>query len=264
MSVGADVVIGVVDIATGADIIATGVGTARPPRPGSPGSRQARSSPTARAEIDIAAMPPANVGVPITTSHTTGAVNRILDMTDVVIAAHNKNSCNEDFTLTYKAITTASLLAVLASGALAQTGPKSDLNAPMQKMGDPINPDSSAQSGRAGSNGIKMGDKASSQAKFIAISESDIMASRLIGADVFNNANEDVGQIQDVMLKEGNHVIGVIVSVGGYLGFNERYIALEPSTVSLSQKDGAWRAHVDATKDALSKAPEFKYPKNQS
>lgn len=166
--------------------------------------------------------------------------------------------------MSIKVLMAASAMTALAFGAVAQTGPKPDPTAPMQKMGEPIKPDASVPFGLTDSAGIKMGEKASSEAKFLVTGENNIMASRLIGVDVYNNANEDIGEIQDVMLKDGNRVTGVVVSVGGYLGFNERYVALEPSTISLSQKDGAWRAHVDATKDTFSKAPEFKYPKSQS
>lgn len=56
---------------------------------------------------------------------------------------------------------------------------------------------------------------------------------------------------------------GVIVSVGGFLGLGERYVVLDPSTISVSNKDNKWAAYVDTDKDTLNKAPSFDYSKKK-
>ena len=49
--------------------------------------------------------------------------------------------------------------------------------------------------------------------------------------------------------------------VGGFLGMGERYVVVDPSSVALTYDTGAkkWKASVNASKDALKAAPEFKY-----
>ena len=54
---------------------------------------------------------------------------------------------------------------------------------------------------------------------------------------------------------------GYIVSVGGFLGMGTHYVAVDPGAVSITYDAGqkTWRAAMNATKDELKAAPEFKY-----
>ena len=58
-------------------------------------------------------------------------------------------------------------------------------------------------------------------------------------------------------------VDALILSVGGFLGMGEHYVAVSPSSVNVryDQKNDKWLASMNTTKDALKAAPEFKYPK---
>ena len=71
-----------------------------------------------------------------------------------------------------------------------------------------------------------------------------------------------VGEITDIALK-GNQVDALILSVGGFLGMGEHYVAVSPSSVSVKRdtKNDKWVATMNTTKEALKAAPEFKYPK---
>jgi hypothetical protein len=55
----------------------------------------------------------------------------------------------------------------------------------------------------------------------------------------------------------------LILSVGGFLGVGEHYVAVSPSSVNVryDSKNDKWLASMNTTKDALKAAPEFKYPK---
>lgn len=90
------------------------------------------------------------------------------------------------------------------------------------------------------------------------------MTSKLIGINVYNNQNETLGEIEDLVVDKGKTLSGVVVSVGGFLGIGDSYVVLDPSTIVVSQKDGNWRAFVDTSKDNLKNAPKFKYTKKQS
>jgi hypothetical protein len=60
-----------------------------------------------------------------------------------------------------------------------------------------------------------------------------------------------------------NQIDALILSVGGFLGMGEHYVAVSPSSVSIRHdaKNDKWLASMNTTKEALKAAPEFKYPK---
>ena len=51
-------------------------------------------------------------------------------------------------------------------------------------------------------------------------------ASKLAGVDVYNEANEKIGNIHDVILDRSGKVANVILGVGGVLGLGEHYVAV--------------------------------------
>ncbi|SPL63118.1 hypothetical protein OHAE_3050 [Ochrobactrum soli] len=54
---------------------------------------------------------------------------------------------------------------------------------------------------------------------------------------------------------------GYIVSVGGFLGVGEKYVVVDPDAIEIvySENDKKWSAKMNATKEQLEKATEFKY-----
>ena len=54
---------------------------------------------------------------------------------------------------------------------------------------------------------------------------------------------------------------GYILSVGGLLRMGTHYVAVDLGAVAIDYDDGAktWQAAMNATKDELKSAPEFKY-----
>jgi len=95
---------------------------------------------------------------------------------------------------------------------------------------------------------------------YIKAQPTDVLSSNLIGLNVQNNAQDNVGEIQDLVVSNGS-LSGLILSVGGFLGIGERYVVVAPSAVKVvySESDKKWSATMDTTKDALKAAPEFKY-----
>jgi len=99
-------------------------------------------------------------------------------------------------------------------------------------------------------------------------------ASKLPGVDVYNEQNEKIGDISDVIIDSTGKVAGVIIGVGGFLGAGEHNVmmtmdkvkfsneASKTTTGSTSSGSKQWypdRAVVSATKDQLKAMPEFKY-----
>jgi sporulation protein YlmC with PRC-barrel domain len=103
---------------------------------------------------------------------------------------------------------------------------------------------------------------APADAKFSTVSKDEMFSSKLKGLNVYNQKDESVGEITDLAIK--NHQIdALILSVGGFLGVGERYVAVSPASVNVhyDAKNDKWLASMSTTKEALKEAPEFKYPK---
>jgi sporulation protein YlmC with PRC-barrel domain len=103
---------------------------------------------------------------------------------------------------------------------------------------------------------------APAEAKFSTVSKDEMFSSKLKGLNVYNQKDESVGEITDIAIKN-NQIDALILSVGGFLGMGEHYVAVSPSSVKITrdQKNDKWVASMNTTKEALKAAPEFKYPK---
>lgn len=119
-------------------------------------------------------------------------------------------------------------------------------------------------------------------------------SSKLIGLNVYNDQNEKLGDISEILLDKSGKVEGVIIGVGGFLGMGQRDIKVEMSklkfvdepvkssststttsttgagasrpattTTTTGSNDKKWYPdHAvlsGATKDQLKNMPEFKY-----
>jgi sporulation protein YlmC with PRC-barrel domain len=57
--------------------------------------------------------------------------------------------------------------------------------------------------------------------------EGEWRASKLVGVNVYNEANEKIGDINDVILDQSGKVANVILGVGGFLGMGEHYVSVD-------------------------------------
>jgi sporulation protein YlmC with PRC-barrel domain len=95
---------------------------------------------------------------------------------------------------------------------------------------------------------------------FMAQQPGDRLASRLVGLNIHNTADENIGEIYDIILTDAGAVKAYIVSVGGFLGMGTKYVAIDPKAVTLVRQDEKnWKATMNANKDQLKAAPEYKY-----
>ncbi|WP_147017771.1 PRC-barrel domain-containing protein [Methylorubrum extorquens] len=167
-----------------------------------------------------------------------------------------------------KTIVVSTLLAaaMLAAPALAQDKSAMPSDGQTKPMAAP--PSGTAMPATAGvaggSGGMVMADTATAKIKFITAKPAEVTSSKLVGKYLYNKQNENVGEIEDLVIDNGKTVTGVVVSVGGFLGMGERYVLVDPSSIFLHRADGKLKAMVDADKDAVKNAPEFKYEKNKS
>lgn len=151
--------------------------------------------------------------------------------------------------MSYRTLAAALALTCLSLPVLAQTTPA----APAPGTAMPATSDT----------GMKMADTATVKLKFMTVKPADVMSSKLVGTTVYNNKNETVGEVEDLVIENGKTLTGVVVSVGGFLGLGESYVVLDPSSLAINNKDGKWMVHADTDKDTLKNAPKFKYSKKK-
>jgi sporulation protein YlmC with PRC-barrel domain len=80
-------------------------------------------------------------------------------------------------------------------------------------------------------------------------------AEKVIGATVTNAEDEDVGDVKDLLLDEDGRVVGVILSVGGFLGIGDKDVAVAWDQIELA--DGGEKVLVNMTKQQIGDAPAF-------
>jgi sporulation protein YlmC with PRC-barrel domain len=56
-------------------------------------------------------------------------------------------------------------------------------------------------------------------------------SSKLIGVNIYNDQNEKLGDINEVILDPNGKVLGYVIGVGGFLGMGEHDILVEPSKI---------------------------------
>lgn len=121
----------------------------------------------------------------------------------------------------------------------------------------------SGSSSSSGSGGMQSAQTQTVVARFVTVKPADVVSSRLVGTNVYNKQNESIGEIEDLVIENGKTVTGIVVSVGGFLGIGERYVAIDPATVVLNRDNNTLRAMVDTSKDNLRNAPTFDYSKRR-
>ena len=151
--------------------------------------------------------------------------------------------------------------------------------------------DSSKMAPPAASDKSAASDKTMSPSSFTG----NWRASKVVGLSVYNDKNESVGSINDLLTDKSGKVVAVVIGVGGFLGVGEHLVAVpfekvkfvnEPvaytsASTSAPAKPGSstttgaattapaaaakpnpWypdHAVYNATKDELKAMPEFKY-----
>jgi hypothetical protein len=125
-----------------------------------------------------------------------------------------------------------------------------------------VSPDSVTEISELGAsnpNGPDANGAAPSQ--FVSIGQDEKLTSNLVGLDVYNGSNQDIGQIKDIAVGRAGRTRAYIVSVGGFLGLGTHYVAINPLDIKVAynSSDQKWHATTSATSDQLKSAPEFQY-----
>ena len=85
-------------------------------------------------------------------------------------------------------------------------------------------------------------------------------ASRVIGAAVYNESNESVGEVDDIVLPaNGTGPVVAVVSVGGFLGIGAKLVAVPYERLRAAGERNRWTLTGAASRDDLNRMPTFSY-----
>ena len=113
--------------------------------------------------------------------------------------------------------------------------------------------------------GIREVNPATLRITFYTVQPADMLASNLIGLDVHNLKNEEIGEIEDLVVDNGKTIRGIVIGVGGFLGMGERRTVIEPASIVITREaGGSLKAVVNTTREDLKNAPEFKFEGNMN
>jgi sporulation protein YlmC with PRC-barrel domain len=86
--------------------------------------------------------------------------------------------------------------------------------------------------------------------------DDQIRASKLIGAAVYDSADQKIGTVDELVLNPDGKVADVVIGVGGFLGAGEKRVAVAMADLKRGKNDHFVLA---ATKDSLKQMANFEF-----
>jgi PRC-barrel domain len=79
----------------------------------------------------------------------------------------------------------------------------------------------------------------------------------VIGKDVVNINDEEVGTITDLVMDQEQKLVGIVLSVGGFLGIADKWVAIPVDQIDFPTDEQPARLRVAVTEEQLQNAPDF-------
>ncbi len=83
-------------------------------------------------------------------------------------------------------------------------------------------------------------DKASAAATSTSSHQGEWRASKVVGLKVYNDKNESVGSINDLLTDKSGNIKAVVIGVGGFLGVGEHLVAVPYDKIKFSNEPVAY------------------------
>lgn len=93
-------------------------------------------------------------------------------------------------------------------------------------------------------------------------SADEFRTSQLVGTKVYNGAGDNIGSVEDIILKPDGTLDAVVLSVGGFLGIGDKYVAVPFSNLKISRDNGSLKIVTEGTKDSLKALPDYQFYKS--
>ena len=72
--------------------------------------------------------------------------------------------------------------------------------------------------------------------------QGDWRASKVVGLNVYNDNNENVGSINELLMDKSGNIKAAVLSVGGFLGMGARYVAVPFDKIKFSNEPVSYAA----------------------
>jgi sporulation protein YlmC with PRC-barrel domain len=99
----------------------------------------------------------------------------------------------------------------------------------------------------------------SSHSNVYTTGNNDVRASKVIGASVYNDHDQKIGTVDELLMNPNHDVTQVVLSVGGFLGVDSKLVAVNINQLQV-KPDRIVMA--GATKDGLTKMPTYTFAKS--
>ena len=90
-----------------------------------------------------------------------------------------------------------------------------------------------------------------------SLSTTHWLASDIYKADVYDNSEHKIGDINDLVINSNGDVTGAVIAVGGFLGVGQKDVLVPFKELKVSTRDGKDWLVLNQTKDELMRAPAY-------
>ena len=90
-----------------------------------------------------------------------------------------------------------------------------------------------------------------------SLSTTHWLASDIYKADVYDNAEDKIGVVTDLIIDNSGNVATAVVGVGGFLGAGKKEVAVPFKDLKVVSRDGKDWLVLDKTKEDLKAAPAY-------
>ncbi|GAB5505826.1 MAG: hypothetical protein Rhirs2KO_09890 [Rhizobiaceae bacterium] len=99
---------------------------------------------------------------------------------------------------------------------------------------------------------------ASIRDSLVSVQSQTLSAEKLIGARVYSNGDEDIGEIGDVLVTADGKLDAYVIDVGGFLGIGEKRVALDGTELEILRDDGgSLYVYTNFTEEQLENQPAY-------
>lgn len=95
--------------------------------------------------------------------------------------------------------------------------------------------------------------------------DGQVRASKVIGSSVYNDHNDKIGTVDDILMGKDNQPATAVISVGGFLGIGSKLVSVPYDKLQFGDTknhNGNRVVMPNASKDALNGMPDYHYTKS--
>src|SRR3984893_18651544 len=83
------------------------------------------------------------------------------------------------------------------------------------------------------------------------------VASDIYKADVYDNSENEIGDVTDLVMNSNGNVTTAVIGVGGFLGVRQKDVAVPFKDLKISSRDGKDWLVLNRAKEELGAAPAY-------